>query len=224
MVYIIVDLEMNSIAKIYKQERKICNMETIEIGAVALDAKYSTIGEFKTFIKPQFNTEIYQKYTDLTGITTTMVSASPYFIEAYDNFVEWCKSFNDEYEIYAWSDNDYKQIEAEMQLKGYDEHKRKETLNKWFDFQKEFTENLGLERIMSLEMALDYTAIEFRGKKHDALCDAKNTAELFSIVRDKEKCNKALQSVKDALKPTEFTSALGDMIDFNSLLQQVSNQ
>ena len=54
---------------------------------------------------------------------------------------------------------------------------------------KEYTEKLGLERIISLEKALDYAGIAFEGHMHDALCDAKNTAELFAIVRNEERCN-----------------------------------
>lgn len=48
---------------------------------------------------------------------------------------------------------------------------------------------------MSLEKALDYAGIEFEGHMHDALCDAKNTAELFAIVYNEERCNVVLKAV-----------------------------
>lgn len=41
MKHIVVDLEMNSLAKEYKVEKEICNREIIEIGAVVLDENYN---------------------------------------------------------------------------------------------------------------------------------------------------------------------------------------
>ena len=178
MKYIIVDLEMNSVNKKYKEERDICNMEIIEIGAVVMDESLLVIGEFKTFVKPQFSDVIYKKHENLTGINTQMVCHAPTFVTAYEHFVDWCESYEDDYEIYSWSDTDYNQIVAEMALKGYNNEEKKEPLKHWFDFQKEYTEKLGLERIMSLDKALDYAGLPFEGRMHDALCDAKNTAEL----------------------------------------------
>ena len=75
---------------------------------------------------------------------------------------------------------------------------------------------------MSLEKALHYAAINFEGHMHDALCDAKNTAELFAIVRNEERCNIVLKSVMEALKPKNICSTLGDMIDFGALLAQIA--
>lgn len=221
MIYIIVDLEMNPVDKQYKKQRRICNREIIEIGAVALNGAYDTISEFKTYVKPEFSNGIHKAYEDLTGITDAMVSSAPNFIEAYDKFIDWCKSFQEDYEIYAWSDNDYKQIESEMKLKGYDDKKKQNTLINWNDFQREFSTKLGLERIMSLEAALDCAGIEFKGKRHDALSDSKNTAELFLITREEEKCKKILQYIIDVLKPKQFTSTLGSMIDFGTLMKQL---
>ena len=56
----------------------------------------------------------------------------------------------------------------------------------------------------------------FHGHQHDALVDARNTACLFGIVRDEEKCEKALKHVIEVLKPKTEVS-LGDMFDFSGL-------
>ena len=95
-------------------------------------------------------------------------------------------------------------------------------LENWYDFQKEYTDKLGLERIMSLEKASYYAGIEFEGRMHDALCDAKNTAELFAIVRNEERCNVVLNAVMDVLKPKNIGGTLGDMIDFGALMAQLA--
>ena len=213
MNYIVVDFEMNAIAGEYKEERKISRSEIIEIGAVAMDENLSVLDEFKTLVKPQYNDSIYKKYETLTGINTEMVSGAPIFETAYEMFVDWCESYGSEYEVYAWSENDYNQLVAEMKLKNYTREEKKTPLEHWFDFQKEYTEKLGLERVMSLEKALDYAGISFEGHMHDALCDAKNTAELFAIVRDEERCNKVLKTVMEVLKPSTANSTLGDLFD-----------
>ena len=118
-------------------------------------------------------------YETLTGITTQMVYGSPKFVKAYDMFVKWCESYGADYEIYAWSETDYKQVLAEMELKQYAGKDKFLSFDKWFDFQREFMDKMELEHIMSLEKALNYACVEYKGHMHDALCDAKNTAELF---------------------------------------------
>lgn len=84
-----------------------------------------------------------------------MVYGAPTFATAYEMFVSWCESYGSDYEVYAWSENDYNQLTAEMELKQYSKADKMRPLENWFDFQKEYTEKLGLERIMSLEKALD---------------------------------------------------------------------
>lgn len=222
MNYIIVDFEMNPIAGEYREERQICRCEIIEIGAVIMDESFMVLGEFKTLVKPQYNDCIYKRYETLTGISTQMLYGAPTFVTAYEMFANWCESSGNEYEVYAWSENDYNQLTAEMALKQYMKADKMRPLEKWYDFQKEYTEKLGLERIMSLEKALNYAGIEFEGHMHDALCDAKNTAELFAIVRNEERCKLVLQAVMDVLKPKKMSSTLGDMFDFGALMAQLA--
>lgn len=221
MNYIIVDFEMNPIASEYKMEKQISPLEIIEIGAVIMDESLLVLGEFKTLVKPQYNDSIYKRYETLTGISTQMVSGAPVFVTAYEMFVRWCESYGNEYEVYAWSENDYNQLVAEMKLKNYSRKEMLSPLKKWFDFQKEYTEKLGLERIMSLKKALDYAGISFEGHMHDALCDAKNTAELFAIVRDEERCNKVLKTVMEVLKPKNVNGTLGELFNFGTLMAQL---
>lgn len=222
MNYIVVDLEMNPVAKEYKAECEISRMEIIEIGAVIMDEQFLVLGEFKTLVKPMFNSEIYKRYETLTGISTQMVSSAPTFATAYEMFVNWCESYGSEYEVYAWSDTDYHQIVAEMKQKNYQNDDKKAPLSHWYDFQREYTEKLGLERIMSLEKALNYAGIEFEGRMHDALWDAKNTAELFAIVRNEARCNVVLKSVMEVLKPKKVSGSLGEMFDFGALMAQLA--
>lgn len=222
MNYVIIDFEMNEIAREYKEERRICRSEIIEIGAVVLDENLLVMGEFKTLVKPQYNDTIGKLYETLTGISTSMVSGAPTFATTYEMFVNWCESYGDDYEVYAWSENDYNQLVAEMKLKEYSNKDKLGLLEKWYDFQNEYTHKLGLERIMSLEKALNYAGFEFEGRMHDALWDAKNTAQLFAVVRDEKRCDEVLKGVIEALQPKNERSTLGDMFDFRDLMAQLA--
>ena len=53
MKHIVVDLEMNTLAKQFKEEKSICGSEIIQIGAVLLDENYQEIGSFHTLVRPQ---------------------------------------------------------------------------------------------------------------------------------------------------------------------------
>lgn len=218
MKYIIVDLEMNPLNPQYREECKICRLEIIEIGAVALDENLMVLGEFKTLVCPEYNTEIQKKYETLTGISTSMVAGAPRFAKACEMFASWCESSGDEYEVYAWSENDLKQLLAEMQLKNYQYQAMDRVTSRWHDFQEEYRVKLGLERIMSLEKALDYASIAFEGQQHDVLCDARNTAELFAVVHDEHRCKEALDHVMNALKSKKISGTLGDVFDFGKLM------
>ena len=218
MNYVIVDFEMNAIANQYKEERATCTMEIIEIGAVILDEQFLVMGEFKTLVKPQYNDTISKKYETLTGISTQMVCDSPTFATAYEMFVKWCEMYGKDYEVYAWSDSDYHQLVAEMKLKNYNNSEMMRPLERWYDFQQEYSQTLGLERALSLENAIYYAGINPVGRMHDALYDAKNTAELFAIVRDGIRREEVLKVVMEALRPKELKSSLGDLFDFGALL------
>lgn len=217
MKYVVIDLEMNPIATVYTAERKICTLEVIEIGAVLLDEKYQEIGNFVTLVKPRFNSRIEKKYEKLTGIETEMTESAPYFEDALDMFFSWCNNISDKIQIIQWSENDFAQFSKEIQMKQIllaTQHQRYMNAP-WLDFQAEYGHTLGLEHNISLKDAIMYAGEDFCGRQHDALADARNTAELFGIVRDEIKCKKALQNVIEALKPKNNFS-IGDMFDFSA--------
>ena len=216
MKHIVVDLEMNPIETCYKEERAICRNEIIEIGAVILDENFQEIGSFMTYVKPQYNQNIEKKIRKLTGITYDMVANAPGFEEAFQMFVSFIGSVKGEVEICQWSDSDYTQIAKEMQLKNYEMNEcEQEIMENWVDFQDEFGKQLGIERQLSLRSALTYAGLEFEGRQHDALFDARNTAELLSIARVEDKRKNTLDLISKMLKPSEFTTSLGSMFDFS---------
>lgn len=223
MRYVVVDLEMNKLDNQYTEEKKICNQEIIEIGAVMLDNGHQEISRFKTYVKPQYSEEIRDVITKLTGITTKMVKDAPVFEEAVKQFFGWCFSYDGECQVQAWSDSDLHQILAEIALKHYVINKEEqELIDNWMDFQNEYIVKLGLGRVVSLEKALNYAGIEFRGKQHDALDDAKNTADLFKIIRDNSLFEEHLHIVKEALESKPMVNTLGSMFDFAKIARVIA--
>lgn len=89
MKRIFVDLEMNTIARKYKEQREVCRQEVIEFGAVCLDGNNVEIGEFQCYVKPEFNEGITQYITQITGITTAQVENAESFGTVFERFVSW---------------------------------------------------------------------------------------------------------------------------------------
>ena len=216
MKHIVVDLEMNGVHR-KSEARKICRQETIEIGAVMLDDNLQEISSFRTYVRPEYNDGIEKKITRLTGITDEMVGNAPRFREALRMFTNWCLGTGDEVKLYAWSNTDYNQIRKEIALKDYAVSDAEEALltQEWSDFQKEFDVHLGFEKQVSLKTALDMAGIDFSGREHDALDDARNTAELLQIFRDEALFATTLQKIREVMTATPMSCALGDMIDFS---------
>ena len=217
MKHIVVDLEMNMIRRKSEAWKK-CTKETIEIGAVMLDDSLQEVSSFRTYVKPEYNDGIEKKIFELTGITDDMVLNAPKFNEALRMFTSWCLGAGDDVTVYAWSKNDYLQISKEIILKDYEITRQEASLleNAWSDFQQEFDSHLGFERNLSLKVALDMAGVNFSGREHDALDDARNTAELLHIFKDENLFDKTLRKIKEFMEPTELVNTIGDLFDFSA--------
>ncbi len=216
--YTVVDLEMTHTQK-KSEARKKCTTETIQIGAIMLNDKLQEISSFRTYVRPEYNDRIVGKIEVLTGITTEMVKNAPTFNEAIRMFTNWCLGLGDEIIIYAWSESDYDQISREMRLKEYRMTEDEIGIlgNRWSDFQEEFDSHLGFKRKLSLKTALNMAGIDFKGREHDALDDARNTAQLLQIFRDRDLFDCTLRKIKNIMHPTNIGNTLGSMFDFSKL-------
>lgn len=216
MKHIVVDLEMNPVKK-KDPARVICLNEIIEIGAVMLDENYAEVSCFRTYVKPKHNSCIMFNIVRLTGINDDMVANAPTFETAFKMFTTWCLGTGDDIAIYAWSDSDFLQISKEMILKNYvpSEEEQCITANPWNDFQKMFDEHLGFEKQIALSSALNMAGIEFSGRAHDALDDARNTAELLQVFSDPELFENTLEKIREVMTVVPLETTLGSMFDFS---------
>ena len=222
MNYVFVDFEMNPIRRAYKDERKICKNEIIEIGAVILDENYEEFKSYKQYVKPVFNERISQRVEELTSITNETVENAPLFKDAIIDFIDFCVKYcgKDNYTVYAWSGSDLEQLEGEVALKGIDDDDNyRYMVENWVDFQKEYSKILHIHSKMSLEKAISSIEKEFDGQQHDAMWDARNTARLFSLSRDKEKfveiMSPILETFKEEKEPVSTT--LGELFNFDGI-------
>ena len=212
MAWVFMDLEMKPVDRQFRKQWDVCRQEVIEFGAVKLGEDLSEIDSFRQLVKPVYG-DIPPRYARLTGITNDMVAEGPDFETALNAFADWC---GDAETVYAWSGSDLDQLRGEVKMKAI-AFPLDALIGKWADFQKIFTRAVGLKRELSLEQAVNIANIDFEGHQHDALWDARNTAELYRIYRDETRFNAVIGPLRAAVNPQKQTSftladALGDAL------------
>lgn len=213
---IFIDLEMQNMRNAAAEIRKVCCREVIEIGAVALDDTGEQRGSFKTYVKPQYSERISGKIRDLTGVSNGDVAGAECFAKAFHEMMQWCLSFENPV-VYAWSESDLTQLTREGTLKHVDVSAEEQAvLDNWHDLQKEFDELTNAVQPTSLDRAVALCGLEEVGRKHDAYWDARNTAEVFETIRDREGFLKSLDRIRQVLGYEEEPITLGSMIDFSA--------
>ena len=218
---IFIDLEMCPIPKEYAAEREQCRLETIEIGAVILDGDGKELSSFREYVRPEYAAEIPRHIETLTGIRFDMVQEAAPFREVLHRFLDWCGETD--YTIYSWSDNDLLQILQETALKGIEDTPQMLYMyHHWKDFQKEYCKLFPMDHVMSLKQAVHYCGLEFRGRAHDGLNDARATADLFRTVHDKKSFAVFQEKVLDCFKPKTVTNTLADLFNFSAFRAELS--
>jgi inhibitor of KinA sporulation pathway (predicted exonuclease) len=167
MKYIVFDLE----ATCWKTHDHSPN-EIIEIGAVCIDDKKQTLGEFCTFIKPVIHPILSDFCTELTSITQDMIQDAPHFPEAVGKFQEWIASFEDEYWLCSWGFYDKSQFKKDCELHQQDT----KWLKKHISVKHQYGTIIGKEKGIGMDSALQREGFTLTGTHHRGLDDAKNIA------------------------------------------------
>lgn len=177
--HIIIDFEMNPVARNSKNVREALHREIIEIGAVKVNNKNEIEDRFNCYVKPEYNTAITAFITRLTGISTSDVERAVFLRTALQMLEEWI-GYSRKARIYSWSNSDLLQIQTECTYKQID---IPNNLSHWMDFQKEYPRLMGLD-VSYEQMGLHAAAEQFgiimdKNHSHSALYDAEITAELL---------------------------------------------
>ncbi len=200
MFHIIVDFEM---ARDARRGREHQGSEIIQFGAVKLNDVYETVDEFSQYVRPE-NIQIDADIEALTGISNETVADAPVFSEALNSFLDWIGDA--EVKVYSWSLTDYYQLHHECERKELLDERVLRLLENWEDFQEVFGKELGVSHSLRLEHALKAANIEFEGKAHDGLTDARNTAHLFVLSKDRAKFEKAIAVIAEMFRPKKSLS------------------
>lgn len=215
MKAVFVDFEMNPIGRDQKEARRTCKGEIIEIGAVKIDEEGNEISAYKEYVMPEYTTAMNQTCQELTGITMEMLKGKPHFTEAFDHFLTWCnEGCPNDYEMYAWSENDWRQLDSELRLKitnAKEDERVRWMLEHWQNFQQIYCNLLGLDNVISLDKAVSTLGETFDGQMHDALWDARNTSKLYVLSKKSDEFRHIMQPIIDATKVTgPLTFSLAD--------------
>lgn len=92
----------------------------------------------------------------------------------------------------------------------------------WKDFQQEYCGLFPMDHVMSLEKAVNYCGVEFRGRTHDGLNDARATADLYRAIHDKENFEEFQEKVLDCFRPKSISHTLADLFDFSAFQTALS--
>lgn len=173
--YVVVDLEMCNVPNGFRRDAYNQRSELIQIGAVVVDESLEITDEFMTLVSPEFG--VVDNFIEkLTGISRKDVQGAPRAKEALELFVNWLPS---DAILVSWSENDENQIRKETEAKGIVVDGLNEYLDQWIDCQKTFGEKMNAQKNYKLSEALIIADIDYDEGEHDALVDAKNTAQLF---------------------------------------------
>lgn len=170
--YVIVDLEMCNV----NSKETDLRHEIIQIGAVSLDENYNIIGNYMTYVSPQFG-QVDRFIESLTGIHRSDLKGAPVLKDALEQFVKWLAK---DAILVSWSDTDLLQFDDEIYEKYIDIPEFEEYLDNWEDCQITFGEKIGITRRYKLSEALNLCGVYTELGEHDALIDARNTARLFA--------------------------------------------
>lgn len=217
MYHIFVDLEMQEIERKNKILSNGLKQEVIEFGAVAFDDKMHQVGSFKSYVKPQFSSRMRKKFIDLTGITDSMILSANDFRTVLKDFCNWCLNYSD-IRVYEWSDSDLVQILIECKKKGIELSEEEQlVLDDWRDVQKMYGDMLETRKQIALETAVWTFGETFKGKIHDALWDAQNTASVYALLQNEDNVDLAKQMLHHGTPEKQITYTLGDLFDFSKL-------
>uniref|UniRef100_A0A8C4SLH6 ERI1 exoribonuclease 2 n=1 Tax=Erpetoichthys calabaricus TaxID=27687 RepID=A0A8C4SLH6_ERPCA len=202
------------------REKNHHNQEIIEFPAVLMNATSGQIeSEFQTYVQPQEHPILSEFCTELTGIKQNQVEAGVPLRICLSQFSRWLQDLQREKNIVfpnqstlsaadkpcafiTWSDWDLGVcLQYECKRK---QLRKPEVLNSWIDLRATYKQFYN-RKPKGLNGALQDLGIEFSGREHSGLDDARNTAYLaWRMITDgcDMKITKSLDRVPRSLNPT----------------------
>lgn len=158
------------------------DLECIEIGIVAIDESGEEIDHFQSYVKPA-HVPITDYSTRVNHITQEMVHRAPLFVTMIVDYLRWVQTLPSLPTCwYSWGKYDYDQLDLDCYRAGLPN-----PFPKHIDAKKVFQKrHLKNKPRVGLSKALELMGMEFEGKKHSALDDARNLARLYPFYAQRE--------------------------------------
>lgn len=177
--YIVLDLEWNQDLN-GKQGKKHERLpfEIIEIGAIKLDEKKNTIGEFSQLIKPNVYKNMHYITENMVHIHMDELQREKSFVKVVKDFLKWC---GEDYIFCTWGSLDL--IELQRNMRYYHLPLLNDGPLEFLDVQKLYSIEFedGKAR-RSLEAVVDALKIEKDIPFHRAFSDAYYTAKVLEHI------------------------------------------
>lgn len=180
MDYIVFDLEWNQCPYGKHKENPDLPFEIIEIGAVKMNGRKEVIDEYHQYIKPEVYDRLNYHTREILGITMQELKDGISFPQAVREFLEWC---GDRPIFCTWGTLDLNELQKNMKF--YDCIELLPGPIYYYDIQKLFAIAYEDKKDRkALSYAVEYLGITEEGAFHEALEDARYTAEVFKKIPD----------------------------------------
>jgi 3'-5' exoribonuclease 1 len=150
-------------------------METIEIGAVLVDATTLTpIDEFQSFVQPIRHPVLLPFVTRLTGIAQAMVGRAPLFPVAFAALRKKLIDRRHPLLFASWGRYDSIQLSRDCTLHGIPNH-----MPAHWNLKTAFSDRQGLKKKLAMAEALKLCGLKLEGAHHRGIDDARNIARML---------------------------------------------
>lgn len=149
MNYVVIDLEMCKVPKMYRNKMYKYATEIIEIGTVLLNEDFRQIATLRQYVHPEYG--VLDHYiSNLTGIQNVQIKNAPLLEEALKHLTNWLG--DREYKIFAWSECDFAQLRREIKSKQIEDEQIQNFMQpkRWIDYQDAFVKRSGFLFIFPL--------------------------------------------------------------------------
>jgi inhibitor of KinA sporulation pathway (predicted exonuclease) len=170
--WLVVDLEATCDRRGFPRDQ----METIEIGAVLVEAEYlQPVAEFQTFVRPVVRPWLTAFCTELTSITQDDVDGAPVFAEAMADWRRWLRRHAGRSFVFcSWGRYDRNQLRQDAARAGCD----LPTGRHHVDLKTRFADVMGIRRC-GMARALSMCGLPLEGTHHRGIDDARNIAKIL---------------------------------------------
>lgn len=171
MSFLFVDFE----ATCWKNQNLLSReQEIIEIGAVLVDRYGEIISEYQSFVKPTVHAELSYYCINLTQIEQKTIDRSKTFTTIYEDFCDWWLDHGGAQKWMSWGSFDYRILQNDCKQNKVDFS----IMPAYTDLKKFYQEINQLSKPVGLLKALKNEQIEFVGRIHSAIDDARNLKTL----------------------------------------------